>query len=147
MQVEWWYWVVAGVALLLCELAIPIFVLVWFGLSAVLVGILLAILPSIGLAGQLGLWLVLSLLLVFCWFRIFKPGQHKTRIGMSAGNLIGEIGLLTRTVAPFRKGEVRFQKPLLGSEVWVCIAEEEIPAGERVRIVEVEGSMLRVNRA
>ncbi|MDE2598012.1 MAG: NfeD family protein [Rhodocyclaceae bacterium] len=147
MQIEWWHWIVAGVALLLCELAIPIFVLVWFGLSAVFVGILLVILPSVGLTAQLGLWLALSLVLVFYWFRIFKPGQHKTRVGMSDGNLIGEVGLLTHAVAPFQKGEVRFQKPLLGSEVWTCIAEEEIPAGERVRIVEIEGSMLRITRA
>lgn len=143
-QIEWWYWIVAGVALLLCELAIPVFVLVWFGLSAILVGILLAILPSVSLTVQLALWLILSIVLVFYWFRIFKPSHHKTRIGMADANLIGEVGLLTRPVAPFQKGEVRFQKPLLGSEVWNCIAEEEISAGERVRIVEVEGSLLKV---
>jgi inner membrane protein len=147
MQIEWWYWVVAGVALLLCELAIPVFVLVWFGLSAVLVGILLAILPSIGLTAQLGLWLLLSVILVVYWFRVFKPGQHKTRVGMADGNLVGEVGLLTHPVAPFQKGEVRFQKPLLGSEVWTCIAEEEIAAGARVRIVQVEGSLLKITRA
>lgn len=147
MQIEWWYWIVAGVALLLCELAIPVFVLVWFGLSAVLVGILLAILPSVSLTFQLGLWLALSIALVFFWFRVFKPGQHKTRIGMADANLLGEIGLMTRPVAPFQKGEVRFQKPLLGSEVWSCIAEEEIAAGERVRIVAVEGSLLRIAKA
>lgn len=147
MQIEWWYWVVAGVALLLCELAIPVFVLVWFGLSAVLVGILLAILPSVSLTAQLGLWLILSLVLIFYWFRVFKPGQHKTRIGMSDGNLIGEVGLLTHAVAPFQKGSVRFQKPLLGSEIWTCISEEEIAAGERVRIVQLEGSLLKVAKA
>lgn len=147
MQIEWWYWIVAGVALLLCELAIPVFVLVWFGLSAVLVGILLAILPSVGLTFQLGLWLALSIVLVFFWFRVFKPGQHKTRIGMADANLVGEIGLLTHPVAPFQKGQVRFQKPLLGSEVWSCIAEEEIATGARVRIVAVEGSLLRIARA
>ncbi|HWU84501.1 MAG TPA: NfeD family protein [Rhodocyclaceae bacterium] len=147
MQIEWWYWIVAGVALLLCELAIPVFVLVWFGLSAVLVGILLAILPSVGLTFQLGLWLALSIVLVFFWFRVFKPGQHKTRIGMADANLVGEIGLLTHPVAPFQKGQVRFQKPLLGSEVWSCISEEEIATGARVRIVAVEGSLLRIARA
>lgn len=147
MQIEWWYWIVAGLALLLCELAIPVFVMVWFGLSAVLVGILLAILPSVSLTAQLSLWLVLSLILVFFWFRVFKPNQHKTRVGMADGNLVGEIGLLTQPVAPFQKGEVRFQKPLLGSDVWACISEEEIAVGERVRILEVEGSMLRISRA
>jgi membrane protein implicated in regulation of membrane protease activity len=147
MQIEWWYWIVAGVALLLCELAIPVFVLVWFGLSAVIVGILLAILPSVSLTAQLSLWLIFSLILVVYWFRVFRPTQHKTRVGMADGNLIGEVGLLTHPVAPFQKGEVRFQKPLLGSEVWTCISEEEIAVGERVRIVKVEGSLLKITRA
>ena len=147
MQIEWWYWVVAGVALMLCELAIPLFVLIWFGLSAVAVGILLAVLPTVSLAAQLSLWLVLSIVLVVYWFRIFKSGQHKTRVGMADNNVIGEVGLLTHAVAPFQKGEVRFQKPLLGSEVWTCISEEEIAVGERVRIVRVEGSLLTIAKA
>jgi len=147
MQIEWWYWIVGGVGLLLCELAVPVFVLVWFGLSAIIVGILLAILPSVSLTAQLSLWLIFSLILVGYWFRVFRPGQHKTRVGMADGNLIGEIGLLTHPVAPFQKGEVRFQKPLLGSEVWACISEEEIAVGERVRIVQVEGSLLKIAKA
>ena len=147
MQVEWWYWVVAGVALLICELAIPVFVLIWLGLSAIVVGLLLAVLPSIGLTAQLALWLVLSIVLVVYWFKVFKPNQHKTRAGMSDNNVIGEVGLLTRAVAPFQKGEVRFQKPLLGSEIWTCISEQEIASGERVRIVQVEGTLLTIVKA
>lgn len=147
MQVEWWYWIVAGVALVLCELAIPLFVLIWFGLSAIAVGILLAVLPSVSLTVQLGLWLVLSIALVAYWFRVFKPNQHKTRVGMADNNIIGEVGLLTHAVAPFQKGEVRFQKPLLGSEVWTCLSEQEIAVGERVRIVSVEGTLITVVKA
>ena len=147
MQIEWWYWIVGGVVLLLCELAIPVFVLVWFGLSAILVGILLAILPSVSLTAQLSIWLVFSIALVVYWFRVFKPNQHKTRVGMADNNVIGEVGLLVHPVAPFQKGEVRFQKPLLGSEVWTCISEESIAAGERVRIVQVEGSLLTISKA
>jgi hypothetical protein len=65
---------------------------------------------------------------------------------MADGNIIGEVGLLTRTVAPFEKGEVRFQKPLLGADVWECIADDAIKSGERVRVVAVEGSFLKVGR-
>ncbi|HTH95569.1 MAG TPA: NfeD family protein [Rhodocyclaceae bacterium] len=146
MQIEWWHWLVGGIALLLCELALPAFVLVWFGLSALAVGVLLVVLPDIGITAQLVLWLVLSIALVALWFRVFKPEQYKTRIGMSDANVIGEVGLLAKPVSPFGKGEVRFQKPLLGSEVWVCVADEAIPVGERVRIVSVEGSLLKIAR-
>ncbi len=71
----------------------------------------------------------MSLILVAAWFKFFKPGFQKTEVGTSHANTIGEIGLLTRDVAPFEKGEVRFQKPLLGSDVWPCIADEAMAAG------------------
>jgi len=147
MQAEWWHWAVSGIVLLLAELAVPAFVLVWFGLGALLVALATALLPELGLTTQLTYWLILSLALVALWFKIFRPNAHKTRIGMSDDYVLGEIGLLTRPVAPFEKGAVRFQKPILGAEAWDCIADEAIAAGERVKIVAIEGSLLRVGRS
>lgn len=143
---EWWHWAVAGIGLILAELAIPAFVLVWFGLGALVVALITAAGIANGLTAQLALWLVVSLALVALWFKLFKPGIHKTRIGMSDADVIGEIGLLAREVAPFERGEVRFQKPVIGSEVWPCIADEAIAAGERVKVLAVEGSILKVGK-
>lgn len=145
MQLEWWHWAVAGIVLILAELAVPAFVLVWFGLGALVVA-LLAALTTVGVTAQLSAWLVVSVLLVFLWFRVFRPESHKTRVGMSAPAMIGEVGLLSQPVAPFGRGEVRFQKPLLGADTWPCIADEEIAAGTRVKVVAVEGSLLKVGR-
>jgi membrane protein implicated in regulation of membrane protease activity len=147
MQFEWWHWAVAGIVLILAELAVPAFVLVWFGLGALLVAIFVAVAPGAGLTTQLALWLVASVVLVGLWFKVFKPGSHKTRIGTADSDVVGEIGLLARDVAPFEKGEVRFQKPLLGTDTWPCIADEAIKAGERVKVVTVEGSFLKVAKS
>ena len=146
MQLEWWHWAVAGIVLILAELAVPAFVLVWFGLGALVVAVIVAVAPSMDMTLQLTFWLTTSLSLVVLWFRIFKPGFHKTRIGMADADILGEVGLLARDVAPFEKGEVRFQKPILGSEVWPCISDEAIKAGERVKVLAVEGSFLKVGK-
>lgn len=146
MQPDWWQWAVAGIVLILTELAVPAFVLVWFGLGALVVALLLLVLPQIGLTTQLSIWLAVSVALVGLWFKLFKPNMHKTRIGMSDANVIGEIGMLTRDVAPFQKGEVRFQKPMVGSDVWQCIADDPIPVGARVKVLAVEGSFLKVGK-
>jgi inner membrane protein len=146
MEFEWWQWAVAGLVLVLAELAVPAFVLIWFGLGALVVALVVAILPQLGATVQLSLWLVVSVSLVGLWFKIFKPNSHKTRVGMSDSNLVGEIGLLTREVAPFQNGEVRLQKPMLGSDVWPCMADATIPAGARVKVVAVEGSFLKVGK-
>ncbi|MDO8960093.1 MAG: NfeD family protein [Rhodocyclaceae bacterium] len=145
MELAWWHWAVGGIALIVAELAVPSFVLIWFGLGALVVALAVAV-ASIGFTTQLALWLIVSLALVAGWFKVFKPNMHKTKIGMADANVIGEVGMLVHDVAPFAKGEVRFQKPILGADVWECIADEAIKSGERVRVVAVEGSFLKVGR-
>lgn len=147
MQFLWWYWIVLGVALVLLELAVPTFFLVWFGVGAIIVGAALAVAPQLSLAWQILLWIACSVAFIALWFKVFKRGAFKTRAGMSSGAAIGEIGLATRPMRPFEKGEVRFQKPLLGADVWESVADEEIRAGERVRVLGVEGNTVKVGRA
>lgn len=146
MQLEWWIWIVAGFALILGELAIPSFFVVWFGLGALLVGLLSLALPTLSLTAQLALWTIASLVMVILWFRIFKQGSRKTRVGTAEGETIGEIGLLVGAITPFARGKVRFQRPLLGAEEWACRADVAIAAGERVKVVAVEGSFLKVGK-
>ncbi len=147
MQILWWHWVVLGIVLMLLELAVPAFFLIWFGLGALIVGALLALFTSAPFALQVLAWTAFSLFFIWLWFKVFKPNIYKSRAGMARGSLIGEIGLVTRDIRPYEKGQIRFQKPILGDEVWESVADEEIRVGERVRVLEVEGNTVRVSRA
>ncbi|MCE1182472.1 MAG: NfeD family protein [Rhodocyclales bacterium] len=146
MQPEWWYWIVGGIALIIAELVIPSFFIVWFGLGALLVG-LLSLLLDLSLNAQLFTWTISSIGMVVLWFRVFKQSFVKTRSGTADGEVIGEIGLLVAAVAPFERGKVRFQRPVLGSEEWVCLADAAIAAGERVKVTAIEGSFVKVSKA
>jgi membrane protein implicated in regulation of membrane protease activity len=146
MNPEWWHWVVGGIVLILAELIVPSFFIVWFGLGALLVG-LLALAFDLSLTSQLATWTLASLAMVVLWFRVFKQSFIKTRAGTADGEAIGEIGLLVKAVAPFERGKVRFQRPVLGSEEWVCLADTAIPAGDRVRVISIEGSFVKVGKA
>ena len=147
MDFLWWHWIVFGIVLMLLELAVPAFFLVWFGLGAIVVGVLLAIFPALVFHYQIVAWTICALLLIWLWFKVFKPHVFKTRAGMSRGSLIGEIGLVTRDIRPYEKGQIRFQKPILGEEVWESMADAEIKSGERVRVLDVEGNTLKVIKA
>ena len=140
--IEWWHWVLGGLGLVL-----PSFFVIWFGLGALLVGLSMLALPTLSLTAQIALWITTSVMMVVLWFSVFKRSQHKTLIGTAAGEVIGEVGLLVSAVEPFQRGKVRFQRPLLGAEEWVCMAESAITAGERVRVVSVEGSFIKVAKA
>lgn len=142
----WWHWAVLGFGFILAELALPAFVLVWFGLGGfvVMAGLLLA--AQLSLTGQLLIWALSSLAMMVLWFRVFKRTAHKILIGRASASLVGEIGLIAEAVAPFKAGKVRFQKPMVGSDLWSCTAQEEIIAGTRVRVVRVEGNSVVVKK-
>ena len=146
MHPEWWTWIVGGIVLMLAELAITSFFIIWFGLGALLVGLLMLLMPELSPTAQIATWTLASLAMVVLWFRVFKQNRHKTKVGMAEGEVLGEIGLLVNAVAPFERGKVRFQRPVLGSEEWVCLADAAIAAGERVKVVAVEGSYLKVSK-
>ena len=39
MEPVWWHWLVFGLLLVVAELAIPSFFIIWFGVAAILVGL------------------------------------------------------------------------------------------------------------
>ena len=146
IEMLWWHWAAIGFGFILAELLMPAFVLVWCGLGAFVVMTALLLAPNLDLTFQVLLWTISSVLMVVLWFSVFKRGAHKILIGRSSAHFEGEVGMLTEAVAPFKNGKVRFQKPILGSDQWECIADEPIAIGERVKVLRVEGSMMTVTK-
>lgn len=144
MEPLWWHWMVLGLLLGLAELAVPSFFIIWFGLGALLVGVILLLAPGFGFNAQVLLWTLASVGMTVLWFKVFR-NTSRTRSGQ-ADEVVGEIGVLIHAVAPFTKGEVRFQKPLLGADVWPCLADEAIAAGTRVKVLAVDGQLLKVGK-
>lgn len=143
MDIQWWYWAVAGVALVLLELVLTSFFVVWFGLGALLVALVLWVAPATSIGVQVLVWSAASVGLALLWFKVFRAGVQRGP-QWSAEDALGEVGLLTASVTPFQRGKVRFQKPLMGAEEWPCVADREIASGERVRVLAVEGNLVRV---
>lgn len=146
IELMWWHWAVLGFAFILAELALPAFVLVWFGLGGFIVMAAMLLFAEMSLTLQLFLWTVSSVIMMIVWFKVFKRSAHKVLVGRSSASLVGEVGLIAETVAPFKAGKVRFQKPIVGSDIWACTAEEEIIAGTRVRVISVEGNSVIVKK-
>jgi membrane protein implicated in regulation of membrane protease activity len=146
LMFEWWHWVVLGLGLAMLELAVPAFFIIWFGIGAIGVGVALLAAPDLAVATQILLWSCLSAVLVGLWFRYLKP-RTVTSVGTSAASVAGEVGILVGEISPETRGKVRFQKPILGSDIWECYADTRIRAGQRVRVVVVEGNFIKVEEA
>ena len=144
MDMLWYHWMILGLVLGLLELMITSFYVVWFALGALLVGLVLLVYP-IGMTAQIVLWTLASIAMTVLWFKVFRQND-KTRSG-TADAALGEFGVMAHAVEPMGRGEVRFQNPVMGSDTWPCVSDEAIGAGQRVKVVAVDGQLLRVGKS
>ncbi|MCP5278946.1 MAG: NfeD family protein [Thiobacillus sp.] len=142
MELVWWHWVVLGMVLIGIEMLTPTFFLMWFGLGALLMGAVVAVLP-LGFTAQVLGWAVASLLMTGVWLKFFK-NPDRTHAGQAKEGVLGVTGLVTRAIPEMGEGEMMFQRPVLGSDRWPAVADAPIAAGEKAKIVDVLGQTLKV---
>lgn len=143
--VEPWHWFVLGFVLIISELVIPAFAALWFGVAALLVGVLYWLFPSMSPALQLILWMIFSVLSTFLWFKYIRPlSVDKTKAGLSREATIGQVGMVIVTNLEHDQITVRFPIPVLGSDEWQCRTLNPVRVGDRVRVIDILGNDLVV---
>ncbi|NHN36104.1 NfeD family protein [Pseudomaricurvus alcaniphilus] len=147
-DVLYWHWIVFGVALMLLEIVITTFFFLWFGVAALIIGGLLFVAPGISLSWQIFLWTVLSSILAFAWFKYLKPlSIDRTTAGLSREAIVGQTGQVIDAPNGDKRGKLRFPAPILGDDEWMIIANQPLQVGDRVRVVDVSGNALMVEKA
>lgn len=137
-------WIIVGLAIMCMELFMPGFILVFFGLGAVLTGLLVWVLP-IGVNTQLIAFAALSIVLLVS-FRRSAQGYFLGRVsgsnpaGLPVDTPVGETAIVTEDIVPNSpKGKVEFH-----GTAWNADADELIKTGTRVTIVERHDLTLKV---
>ena len=147
LALEYWQWIVFGIALMLSEIFIGSFFIVWFGAAAVVVGLLVLPLPNMSGTAQLVIWAISSASFALAWFKLIKPlNIDKTKAGLSKEALLGEIGQVLQVPSGDKRGKVRFPAPVLGSDEWLIISHETVNIGDRVSVVDLSGNALIVKK-
>lgn len=144
MELVWWHWAVLGMVLIGIEMLTPTFFLMWFGLGALMMGGVVAVLP-LGFAAQVVGWAIASLAMTAVWLKYFK-NPDRTHAGQAKEGVLGVTGLVTRAIPEMGEGEMLFQRPVLGADRWPAVADAPIAAGEKARIVDVLGQTLKVSK-
>ena len=140
-QTLWWHWVVFGLLLIITEIIMPLFVVIWFGLSAILVGFIdLAFKTSF--MSELSIWMALSLLLLFVWFTFLKD-KSITESGQSDFKLDTK-GVVIVKIPHGERGKVRFEAPVLGSSEWHASSDAPLEEGTVVKIEDINGQLIKV---
>jgi membrane protein implicated in regulation of membrane protease activity len=147
LHIAYWHWLVFGMLLIIAELFVPSFTIVWFGLAAVAVSGIMLVFPAVSLTWQLFIWAIASCAMTYGWFRYVKPRMvDRTQAGISREALIGQTAQVIKPPVDGRDGILRFSVPMLGSDEWPFFCSETVATGDRVAVIEISGNTLIVNK-
>ncbi|WP_226662804.1 NfeD family protein [Microbulbifer aggregans] len=144
-HIAYWHWLVFGLLLVTAEIFVSGFILFWFGLAALAIGIALMGI-DMPFTVQLLLWALLSIGLVLFWLKAIKPKwKDRTTSGMAFEALTGQVGSVIESNSGKTRGRLRFPAPILGEDEWSFLCDTEIAVGERVRVKDISGNTLVVS--
>lgn len=147
MHILYWHWLAFGMILIILEMVMASFTIFWFGLGACLVGCLLLLAPNLDISLQILLWAIFSAFFTYLWFRVLRPRMtDQSKSGMAREAVLGLSGMVVKIPQEGRRGVVRFSTPVLGSDEWQFICEQDVVVGDRVYIIETSGNTLVVEK-
>ena len=136
-------WFLAGIALMLLELALPGLILIFFGIAAWVVSLASYLGLVSGLSAQCLLFTIatiLSLVLLRKYVKNWFVGDSKDEGGELATEFIGKVVRVTKAIPG---GSSRGKVELKGAE-WNAFSENPHAEGEMVKVIERDGLNLTV---
>ncbi|TXY04146.1 NfeD family protein [Vibrio mimicus] len=140
-QLNFWHWLAFGLILLAAELLGTAGYFLWLGLSALLVGVLLTVMP---MGWQLQ-WLAFasfSLVTTWLWWRRQfnqdKKQDAERDLNQKDKQLIGRVIQIAEDTPA---GEFQIS---LGDTRWTARCDQDLEQGSRVSVIAVDGIILIV---
>ena len=138
----WW---ILALLLIAGEVMMPGYFLLWIGIAAAAMGVLLWLMPGMGLLLQAVLFAVLALAACLAYARWLRPRIERRapggeRLNRRAEQMIGQRYELIEAIVNGR-GKVR-----VGDGQWL-VSGPELPQGSTVEVVAVDGTTLKVRAA
>jgi len=135
-------WILIGVLLILSEFALPGVIAVFFGMAALLVGLLLFLNIPLDLPGQIFLFGVLGVALLLLARRRLTPWfKGKSETG-GVGSEVLPVGTRATAQADFVQG---LGVVVLNGVRWNAESQDAIRAGDPVWLIGRQGLILRVS--
>jgi len=136
-------WGALALVLFAAEALAPGAFMLWIGIGAAAVFVLVAVFADIPLLWQVVAFVVLSVVSIQCyrrWGRSHDRQSDQPLLNRRAEQLIGRVVLLDQGIVAGR-GRAK-----IDDAFWV-VAGPDLPAGSPVRVVAVEGMTLKVQQA
>ena len=145
MMEYYWFWLAGGVVMILLELVIPGFVICFFGISALIAGVVNFFFPAFPLIGQLLLFALGGAVLALSCRKlapgIFSGKEVRENKDIDSDDVAGEICICREKIGDGVAGKVEFRGSL-----WNAVAEDTINSGEYCIVEKRENLTLTVKR-
>jgi inner membrane protein len=141
-NLQWWHWWIAAAVLAAAETFLPGAIAIWFAASAVVVGALVLIVP-VPWQLQLVLFGALGVVAIVVWRKFRSDEADESAQPTLNQRGVQYIGQEFTVVEALQGGSGKVQ---VGDTVWL-VHGGDAPVGARVRVVGVDGAVLRVNPA
>jgi len=139
-----WVWGAIGLILLGVEMWTGTFYVLWFGVAALVLAVVMGLNPELNKAAQFALFAALSLGSLAIWRLNYKRNAVDARFGQARGEEIGRIGIVVEGCSANQEGKISFTQGVMGSRIWPAISDESLDVGTSAKIVAVEGNTLRI---
>jgi len=143
MRVDVMTWAAVALLLIAAETLAPGAFLLWMGFAAAVVFVVALLVPGIPVLAQVAAFVVLSFVSIQVyrrWFRKAARQSDRPLLNRRAEQNIGLVAPLDQAIAGGR-GRIK-----LGDAFWV-VEGPDLPAGTPVRVVAVDGMVLKVQQA
>ena len=141
-SLQFWHWLVIGIALLVIELGVTGTVfLLWLSAAAIVTGVALMTMPDLSWQVQLMVFsvsAVLALLATRSWLRLSPIQSDRPALNHRGSAYVGRRFTLQR---PIESGSGELT---IDDTIW-RISGPDLPAGSEVEVLAVEGTRLRVD--
>ena len=142
-HLEYWHWLVLGLVLIIIEMLAPNAILLWFGMAAGIVGLLLLLMPEMAWQTQFVLFSILSVSTLLGWKAYAKKHPAKSDSAYASLNKRGE-DLIGRTFTLDENIVNGYGKIRVDDTMWKIRCDKDAGIGANVRVTEVDGTVLVV---
>ena len=142
-QAEFWHWWIAAIVLLVIETFAPGAIFLWLGMAAGAVGLVLLVLPGLAWEYQFLIFALGTVLSAVGWRAYVKrhPAvSDRPALNRRGAQYVGRTFTLEEAIVNGH-GKIR-----VDDSTWK-VEGEDLPAGSRIRVTGVDGTVLKVEAA
>lgn len=142
MTLHYLWWILA-LLLFAGEVLVPGFFLLWIGIAAAVMGLIMLVFPGLGLLAQAVLFAILAFASCMVWWRWLRPRLGRNddpaadTLSRRGAQMIGRRYVLVEPIVNGR-GKAR-----VGDSQWL-VEGPDLPLGAEVVVESVDGSTLKV---